>query len=256
MLTRQAGLVPATSSGAGTRMSTIDVGVSETDFGRTPARRRRSFPIARVYTVSVILSLLACVPVEDVRERDEARYLRILQDSQTSGEELIRDCQRIGESVLRGDCSLAIALRWASSGDAMAWCALIEPGFWRDECLFDAAESAAIRRNFDLAQQLCDQAGTFQTQCNFHTFQIVADAEAGIPGDLNAAEQHYAELLETWHIQGAPAARERMWIDWFTSVFVAKGMSDEGGCLTISAEHRSACESGLKKARAILKRAR
>ena len=201
--------------------------------------------------------ILSCARLESTPESDSERYLRLLSDSTTSVDTLLVECQEIEDWALRGDCSLALARRGTSSGDALTWCRKIEPGLWRDECLFSAAESAAMRDKFELSRELCAQAGTFRQQCNMHSFQLLVDTQTDIEGDLAAAEQHYASMLAEWAStqepevleRTAPAALERLWVDWFTAVLMTRGVVEAGGCAVVSAANQPACRAGAERAR-------
>lgn len=210
----------------------------------------------------MLLLLLSCARVGTPPEGDPERYLRLLSDTTTAIDTLLAECKEIEDWALRGDCSLALARRGTSSGDALTWCRKIEPGLWRDECLFSAAESAAMRDRFELSRELCAQAGTFREQCNMHTFQLLVATETDIPGDLAAAEQHHAALLAEWasaqepEVLGriAPAALERLWMEWFTAVLLERGAVETGGCSVVTAEHQSACRDGAARALKRLRR--
>ena len=127
-------------------------GVGDGDLG--PRRAEKSLPLVARFidTIGVILLLLSCARLEASPESDSERYLRLLSDTTTAVDTLLAECQEIGDWALRGDCSLALARRGTSSGDALTWCRKIEAGMWRDECLFSAAESAAMRDRFELSR--------------------------------------------------------------------------------------------------------
>lgn len=210
----------------------------------------------------MILLLLSCQRATAPLETDAERYLRLLSDTTAAVDTLLAECQEIDDWALRGDCSLALARRGTSSGDALTWCQKIEAGLWRDECLFSAAESAAMRDKFELSRELCSHAGTFRQQCNMHTFQLLVATETDIQGDLAAAEEHYATLLAEWAADQepevmermAPAALKRLWTEWFTAVLLARGVIEADGCSVVSAPNQSACLDGAARADKRLRR--
>lgn len=188
-----------------------------------------------------MILLLACASVED-GERDPDRYLRILTDTTSDNHTLMQDCGAILGANLRGDCMFTIARR-GTIVNAAVWCPQVEPGIWRDECWFVAAESAAMRGEFDAARQQCMEAGVFAEQCRIHVFQLLVfeEVQPTFSTDRAAAEEHYAGLLASWEVRRAAPALQRMWRDWFT--VVGGGVA---GCVTVSPAHRGVCEDGTQ----------
>ena len=196
----------------------------------------------------IVVGLLAC----ETPESDSERYVRILTDTETANAVLLRDCKELVDNTLRGDCSLALALRGAGTAGASKWCPEVEAGMWRDECWFSVAESAAMRGNMPLAREHCLEAGQFQESCNYHAFQQDVHRAISGAGDLGVMEQTLSELLTTWKLDRAPAALERIWTEWFRAVLMSRKAVAEDDCVPVSDAHRAACEAGLLQARGLL----
>ena len=220
-----------------------------------PARGGRVVFARLSRSIGLVCLALSCGgAAEDVSDR--ADYLRILKDSTTSGATLLKQCLQLTDPDLRGDCSLVVATRSATIHNVQDWCGRVEPGLWQSECMFHAAESAAMRQAFERARYHCANAGPFRVQCDLHTFQLLVASQAHIAGDLAAAERHHAALLKEWSIFRAPGAMERMWSDWFAQVMVAKGFVGGNPCAVVSPAHRESCRAAAVRAGNQLRRTR
>lgn len=111
----------------------------------------------------MILLLHACVgEVPDREAYVEASRSMTFEDAWTW-------CGRIDEPDPRGDCQSGAVERFAR----FEACPEVEPGRWRDECLFVAAETLGRRGELDDAFTACT-ASTYRSQCQDHLLGLLS----------------------------------------------------------------------------------
>lgn len=117
-------------------------------------------------------------------------------------------------------CQRQAAIAAAKGGDsrkAAAICAAVEEQRWRDECMFQAGEQAALAdlaHGLELGAPLCLGAGAYAGRCLMHlTWAVAGPAPdalsgsaadwapiiAGIAAGAEALKIHEATLAEEWH---------------------------------------------------------
>lgn len=115
----------------------------------------------------ILALLLACGGAAPHPAADDVRAsVRVLENE---GETDPAACQGIGDSDLRADCSVVVALRAVATGASPeVACAGVEDGIWRDECRFGAAELLARDARWAEAAALCGAVHTFRDACAQH----------------------------------------------------------------------------------------
>ena len=201
----------------------------------------------------IVATLLSCACKEAPSESDAERYLRLLNDTTTQADTKLAECLEIEDLWLRGDCSLVIVSKATRGGNPLPWCQKLEAGLWRDECMFSAAESVAMRGNFDRARELCDHAGSFFLQCRAHAFNLFLSSKSDIDGDLSVVEQYYISMRSEWFSaveleSGSARATDRLFTAWFSMVLQARGEIEKDACSEVSLEHQQVCQRGLSDA--------
>lgn len=161
-------------------------------------------------------------------------------------------CDEIEDAALKADCELVTARRAVRSDarQARTACPAVTAGSSRDECWFKAAEDAARQGAHQLAAELCEEAGEYRSQCDFHLVQAELVAAAGEVEDreVTAIDARFDEVL-AGRMEPGQRATLRMRRTWFRQVFQAQDRQEAPDCSPLSAADRQrACEEAGREA--------
>jgi len=114
-------------------------------------------------------------------------------------------CMKITEDQARGDCAVAVmeALHRRDPAD----CQRLEPGIWKEECMFLYAERAASDGHLREAFQSCNQT-RFGRECSYHLIR------QGVRSVLALPPAEAGNLLLAY--QDLPWAPDAEWLFWKT----------------------------------------
>lgn len=104
---------------------------------------------------------------------DARRYAALVSDPDPDPAVSLPACAELGDSALRGDCALAIALRARARGTAPleSLCPQVPQGAWQDECFFMLAEDEQRQKRPKRAAAACMKSGAFKHDCGQHLWQ-------------------------------------------------------------------------------------
>ena len=217
------------------------------------------------------------LPVADER----AAYVDALAKATTDPQGALRDCERVKDPDLRGDCQTQAVVRGRVEGG----CTRVEDTMWQEECAFQVADDARTRGLFDAALRSCEASGRFHDNCVYHVWQQdILRLAQGIdwkearsrpprdgpptppkfgPGDLVGATAAAEPLFADWQARlgpewrsdgmlqhalpspaGAPFA-EVFWGRFYVELLERAPVIDVGGCDALGA-HATACRAAAE----------
>lgn len=179
--------------------------------------------------------------------QDVTTYAEVIASAGQDPERELKRCETLGDAELRADCAAVVAVAAARrDGQVSRWCGRVPEGRWRDECTFQAAESALVTSGSQAAAALCQRSGQFAADCLVHVWQPQLGRITDRMGTqqfgtrYSAADALYQRSLS--QVGDTPAFETAFWFSFFGAGFRNGGRVDMGTCEGLPELGRQRCQ--------------